>query len=54
VEKNTLPTTGSYSFAALRRSSLEGKGRKAKQSKAKQSKRKEGIQGRHWEEMKGN
>jgi len=35
VEKNTLPTTGSCSFAALRRSSLEGKESKAKQSKAK-------------------
>jgi hypothetical protein len=44
VKKNTSPTTGSCSFAALRRSSLEGKERKAKERK-----RKEGIQGRHWE-----
>jgi hypothetical protein len=49
VEKNTLPTTGSCSFAALRRSSLEGKGRQGKARKGK-----EGIQGRHWKEMKGN
>jgi hypothetical protein len=39
VEKNTSPITGSSSFAALRRRSLEGKERKSK----------EGIQGRHWE-----
>jgi hypothetical protein len=40
VEKNTLPTTGSCSFAALRRSSLEGKGR---QGKARQGKERKGF-----------
>ncbi len=43
MEKNTSPITGSSSFAALRRRSLEGKERKSK----------EGIQGRHWEKWKG-
>jgi hypothetical protein len=56
VKKSTLPTTGSCSFAALRRSSLQGKERKGREGKGREGARqgKERIQGRQWEEMEGN
>jgi hypothetical protein len=38
VKKSTLPTTGSCSFAALRRSSLQGKERKGREGKGREGK----------------